>query len=43
MLRDQIVAYVERFAASFQLPYRGGVEVKRVSRLDDNGRYSLDT
>ncbi|MFB3151083.1 MAG: FAD-dependent oxidoreductase, partial [Alphaproteobacteria bacterium] len=30
MLRDQIVAYVERFATSFEPPYRGGVEVRRV-------------
>ncbi len=29
MLRDQIVDYVERFAKSFEPPYRGGVEVRR--------------
>jgi putative flavoprotein involved in K+ transport len=43
MLRDQIVAYVERFAESFDPPYRGGVEVRRVGPSSSNGRFSLDT
>ena len=43
MLRDQIVAYVERFATSFEPPYRGGVEVRRVGPSSDGGRFSLDT
>ena len=43
MLRDQIVAYVERFAKNFEPPYRGGVEVRRVSSSSNGGRFSLDT
>jgi putative flavoprotein involved in K+ transport len=43
MLRDQIVAYVERFATSFEPPYRGGVEVRRVGPSSNGGRFSLDT
>ena len=43
MLRDQIVAYVERFARSFEPPYRGGVEVRRVGPSNNGGRFSLDT
>ena len=43
MLRDQIVAYVERFAKSFEPPYRGGVEVRRVGPSSNGGRFSLDT
>lgn len=43
MLRDQIVDYVERYAESFDPPYRGGVEVRRVAASDDGGRFSLDT
>ncbi len=43
MLRDEIVAYVERFAKSFEPPYRGGVEVRRVEFSSDGGRFSLDT
>ena len=43
MLRDQIVAYVERFATSFEPPFRGGVEVRRVGPSSDGGRFSLDT
>ena len=30
MLRDEIVGYVERFARSFDPPYRAGVDVQRV-------------
>jgi len=43
MLRDQIVDYVERFAGSFVPPYREGIEVLRVSRSKDRGRFELDT
>ena len=43
MLRDQIVAYVERFARSFEPPYRGGMEVRRVGPSSDGGRFSLET
>jgi putative flavoprotein involved in K+ transport len=43
MLRDQIVEYVERFAASFDPPYRGGVEVERISACDGPGRFKLAT
>ncbi len=43
MLRDQIVDYVERFAKSFDPPYRSGVEVRRVRLSDHGGRFSLDT
>ncbi len=43
MLRDEIVAYVERFAKSFEPPHRGGVEVRRVEPSNNGGRFSLDT
>ncbi len=43
MLRDEIVAYVERFAKSFDPPLRGGVEVRRVEPSTNGGRLSLDT
>lgn len=43
MLRDQIVEYVERFAANFDPPYRGGVEVERISACDGPGRFKLAT
>ena len=43
MLRDDIVAYIERFAESFEPPYRGGVEVHRVALSSDEGRFSLET
>jgi putative flavoprotein involved in K+ transport len=43
MLRDEIVAYVERFAASFEPPYREGVEVHRVASAGDEGLFSLET
>ena len=43
MLRDQIVEYVERFARSFEPPYRSGVEVKRVTSSNDEGRFFLET
>lgn len=40
---DQIVLYVERFAASFNPPCRNGVEVRRVSASGNGGRFALDT
>ena len=43
MLRDQIVDYVERFAESFEPPYRAGVEVRRVGPSSNGERFSLDT
>ncbi|MEE2969748.1 MAG: NAD(P)-binding domain-containing protein, partial [Pseudomonadota bacterium] len=43
MPRDQIVSYVERFAASFNPPCRNGVEVRRVSASGNGGRFALDT
>ena len=43
MVRDQIVEYVERFARSFEPPYKSGVEVKHVALSNDEGRFFLDT
>ena len=43
MLRDEIVAYVERFAKSFEPPLRGGVEVRRVGPSSGPGRFTLET
>ncbi len=43
MQRDEIVAYIERFAASFDPPYRDGVEIIRISASDEPGRFELDT
>ncbi len=43
MLRDEIVSYIERFAASFDPPYRGGVEVERLGTSGERGRFALDT
>ncbi len=43
MLRDEIVAYVERFAESFNPPYRGSVEVRRVGPSSNEERFILDT
>lgn len=41
MLKDEIVAYVEAFAASFGAPVREGVSVQKVSRARDG--YLLET
>lgn len=41
MLRDEIVAYIERYAQSFAAPLREGVTVERVSK-SDNG-FALQT
>jgi putative flavoprotein involved in K+ transport len=43
MLRDEIVDYVDRFAASFGPPYRLGVEVSRVAASAGAGRFALET
>lgn len=43
MLRDEIVDYVERFAKSFEPPYREGVEVRRVGASRNIGRFEIDT
>jgi len=43
MLRDQIVDYLERYAKSFEPPYRGGVEVRRLGPSKNGGRFSLET
>ncbi len=43
MHRDQIVAYIERFAASFGPPRRDGVEVNRVAASAGPERFTLDT
>jgi putative flavoprotein involved in K+ transport len=43
MPRDEIISYVERFAGSFDPPYRGGVEVLGLSPSNNGGRYELDT
>jgi len=42
MPRDQIVAYLERYAASFDAPVREGVEVTAL-RAGSNGQLGLDT
>lgn len=41
MLKDQIVDYLDGFAASFSPPLREGVDVTRVARED--GRYLVET
>ena len=43
MLRDEIVDYVERFAASFDPPVHGGVEVHRLGPSSGGGRFFLET
>ncbi len=43
MGRDEIVAYIERYAASFDPPYRAEVEVRRLGRCDGEGRFVLET
>ena len=43
MQRDQIVAYVESFAASFDPPYCSGIELQRISNADRPGRFELST
>ena len=43
MHRDQIIAYIERFAASFDPPYRERVEVNRISAGNGPGKFELNT
>jgi len=43
MLRDEIVDYLERYAASFDPPYRARVEVQRITVAEDTGRFTLTT
>lgn len=42
MVKDDIVRYIERYAASFDPPVREGVTVKRVTR-NDSGVYEVST
>ena len=43
MQRDEIVDYIERFAASFDPPYHSGVEATRVVASRGPGRFTLET
>ena len=43
MLRDEIVGYIERYAASFDPPYRAETDVKRISSGAGPGRFELTT
>lgn len=43
MGRDEIVSYIERFAASFDPPYHPGVEVTAISAANGPGRFRLAT
>ena len=43
MLRDEIVDYIERYAASFDPPCRTNVEVRRIAFAEDAGRFALTT
>ena len=43
MLRDEIVDYIERYASSFQPPYRPGVDVARIEASAGPGRFKLTT
>lgn len=43
MPRDEIVRYIERYAASFAPPYRSGVEVRQISSANGSGRFDLTT
>jgi putative flavoprotein involved in K+ transport len=43
MRRDEIVDYIERYATSFDPPYRAGVEVERISAGKGPGRFELKT
>jgi putative flavoprotein involved in K+ transport len=42
MLRDQVVAYLERYAAGFEAPVREGIEVTALSSAPDGG-FLLET
>jgi len=43
MQRDEIVAYIEGFAASFNPPYHPGIEVQGISASDGLGRFEVST
>jgi len=43
MKRDEIVAYVEDFADSFDPPLRNGIEVHRVSQSANSGCFKIET
>ena len=43
MLRDEIVDYIESYAASFNPSYRAGVDVERITEAVDEGRFTLTT
>jgi putative flavoprotein involved in K+ transport len=43
MKRDEIVAYVEAFADSFNPPLRNGIEVHRVTTADNGDRFRIET
>lgn len=43
MKRDEIVAYIERFAKSFEPPYHAGVEARRLTSSCNGKRFLLDT
>jgi putative flavoprotein involved in K+ transport len=43
MKKDEIVAYIEAFAASFSPPLREGVAVSRLGRGDDGRSFALET
>ena len=43
MLRDEIVDYINRFADSFDPPYRSGIGVHQISTSTDTGRFKLTT
>ena len=43
MLRDEIVDYIKRYAASFDSPYRAGVEIQRITAAEDTGQFTLTT
>lgn len=43
MKRDEIVAYVEGFANSFEPPLCGGIEVNRVSSSENGGKFKIET
>jgi putative flavoprotein involved in K+ transport len=42
MLRDEVVAYLERYAAGFEAPVREGVEVTSL-RSGTDGGFRLET
>jgi len=43
MLKDEIVDYVKRYAASFNPPYKGNVEVHKVYKRTKGGDYYVET